>query len=420
MSSTMPRITKDMISAPLSPEYANLIVGRRLFNQPMRRLATPTWRSFMKSLIDERLAMVYDPATLGDNDESSVPLGLLLLGLLLPHVSCAIPPLFPRKGTSVHLRNCNIARPPPPPCPAPPPPHAPYNNFDGNTAPAPPRPAALPNRLGDYQYAYTSRSRHILNFILFPRADLFWFLPTACPLPPAPSPPEPAGSPRILPSPAPPEPDWNTARMLAPYPLPPTLPNRLDHRAYGFPILPSPAPPEPDCTTMLTSPLPPTPSNRLDHRAYGFPILPCPAPPEPDWTTARMVSLFSLSLLPPCPHPCPSWTHWTSPTSDYCGDAVRLTIYNGNFPSQASGRDRDRPSRADRGIEPLEHADSRLPFDAASVMLTPCLSPAGPTGGGGTSCRPALRCDSIITPVMLQSPATSRTQIASTTLGWLW
>ncbi|KZP30319.1 hypothetical protein FIBSPDRAFT_850626 [Athelia psychrophila] len=50
MPSTMPRITKAMISAPLSPEYANIVVGRRLVNRSMRRPATPTWRSFMRSL----------------------------------------------------------------------------------------------------------------------------------------------------------------------------------------------------------------------------------------------------------------------------------------------------------------------------------------------------------------------------------
>lgn len=50
MPSNMPRITKAMISAPLSPEYANIIVGRRLVNLSMRRFAVPTWRSFMNSL----------------------------------------------------------------------------------------------------------------------------------------------------------------------------------------------------------------------------------------------------------------------------------------------------------------------------------------------------------------------------------
>jgi hypothetical protein len=53
----------------------------------------------------------------------------------------------------------------------------------------------------------------------------------------------------------------------------------------------------------------------------------------------------------------------------------------------------------------------------ASVMLTPCLRFFAPVSG--TSCRPSLMFDSIMTPVMLRSPAASCSQIESMTRGWL-
>lgn len=53
----------------------------------------------------------------------------------------------------------------------------------------------------------------------------------------------------------------------------------------------------------------------------------------------------------------------------------------------------------------------------ASVIEMPCLRAEGPSAG--TSCLPALMCDSIITPVMLRLPARSWVQMSSTTLGWL-
>jgi hypothetical protein len=53
----------------------------------------------------------------------------------------------------------------------------------------------------------------------------------------------------------------------------------------------------------------------------------------------------------------------------------------------------------------------------ASVMLTPYLSPLGPSRG--MSCRPASICDSTITPTIELSPALSCSQISSSTLGWL-
>lgn len=55
----------------------------------------------------------------------------------------------------------------------------------------------------------------------------------------------------------------------------------------------------------------------------------------------------------------------------------------------------------------------------ASVMLTPCFNAAGPAAG--TSWRPSLMLDSIITPVMFFSPAASCSQILAMTSGWfLW
>lgn len=53
----------------------------------------------------------------------------------------------------------------------------------------------------------------------------------------------------------------------------------------------------------------------------------------------------------------------------------------------------------------------------ASVILTPYLSPLGPSGG--MSCRPSLICDSIITPTIDLSPPLSCSQTSSSTFGWL-
>lgn len=53
----------------------------------------------------------------------------------------------------------------------------------------------------------------------------------------------------------------------------------------------------------------------------------------------------------------------------------------------------------------------------ASVTLTPYLRPLGPSAG--TSWRPALKCDSIMTPVMEVSPASSCSTMLASTFGWL-
>jgi hypothetical protein len=53
----------------------------------------------------------------------------------------------------------------------------------------------------------------------------------------------------------------------------------------------------------------------------------------------------------------------------------------------------------------------------ASVILIPGLRALGPAGG--TSCLPAWMLDSIMTPVMLRSPAASWSQMLLTTRDWL-